>query len=75
MTMEDLSMYTPVVQTPIHINFSDTVQVFSPPIPSGGPELLLILNVMKKLDLNENRQWDNITYQHLVEVYLYISCR
>ena len=70
MTMEDLSKYTPVVQEPIYINFSDTIQVFSPPIPSGGPELLLILNVMKQLGLNENRRWDNITYQHLVEVLI-----
>ena len=72
MTIKDLSKYTPVIQEPIYINFTDNVQVFSPPIPSGGPELLLILNVMKKLGLNENRKWENITYQHLVEVSVHL---
>lgn len=52
---------------PLSVDFKDEY-IFAPPLPSGGPELLFMLNVMDTLNLTRDNLWKNVTYQHLVEV-------
>ena len=67
MTLEDLASYYPSQDTPLRVNFSN-MDVYAPPVPSGGPDLLFALNVMELLGLSPESAYRNLTYQHLVEV-------
>ena len=69
LTREDLLSYKPLLLESVKINFSD-IEVHTPPLPSGGPELLFILNVMKTFGLDKKLRENNLTYQHLVEVHV-----
>ena len=72
MTMEDLASYSPRQDTPLRINYSN-MDVYAPPVPSGGPGLLFSLNVMENLHLSPSSPDVDLTYHHLVEVKCQIS--
>ena len=67
LTLKDLQQYKPSLDTPLSIDFKDEY-IYAPPLPSGGPEFLFMLNVMDTLNLTPDDRWKNVTYQHLVEV-------
>lgn len=67
MTLDDLSSYTALKEEPVHIKYRD-FDVYSTPLPSGGPQMLFIINVMENMNLSPSSRWQNLTYQHLVEV-------
>lgn len=67
MTLEDLALYKPLLQTPVRIQYEDAM-LYSPPLPSGGPQMLFILNVMENMNLDPSSRERDVTYQHLVEV-------
>ena len=67
MTLEDLASYYPRQDPPLKVNYSN-MDVYAPPVPSGGPDLLFALNVMELLGLSPESAYKNLTYQHLVEV-------
>ena len=67
MTLEDLASYYPRQDPPLRVNYSN-MDVYAPPVPAGGPDLLFALNVMELLGLSPESAYRNLTYQHLVEV-------
>lgn len=62
-----MSSYEALIEDPVYIRYND-FDVYSVPLPSGGPQMLFILNVMEDMNLSPASQWENLTYQHLVEV-------
>ena len=67
MTLQDLASYHAREDTPLRVNYSN-MDIYAPPVPSGGPGLLLSLNVMELLHLGPESPSVYLTYQHLVEV-------
>ena len=72
MTLQDLVSYHAREDTPLRVNYSK-MDVYAPPVPSGGPNLLFSLNVMELLGLSPESAYVDLTYQHLVEVK-FLTC-
>ena len=65
--MDDMESYEALLEEPVFIRYND-FDVYSTPLPSGGPQMLFILNIMEDIGLSPESEWKNLTYQHLVEV-------
>ncbi|XP_003384848.1 PREDICTED: gamma-glutamyltranspeptidase 1-like [Amphimedon queenslandica] len=70
MTTDDMASYEALLEEPVFIRYND-FDVYSTPLPSGGPQMLFILNVMEDIGLSQESEWRNLTYQHLVESFKY----
>ena len=68
--MEDLAQYDPLVLEPLLVNLTSDLTLATPPLPSGGPQFLFIMNLLELIVRDGQLKDNGPTQHHLVEVSL-----
>lgn len=66
LTKEDLKEYKPILKDAINSSFLG-YQVITTPLPSGGPVLVSMLNILEGFNFTREDQDKSLTYHYIVE--------
>lgn len=71
LTKKDLSTYKPLVKDAINSTYKG-YQVITTPLPSGGPVLISMLNILDGFNFTKRDQDTNLTYHYMIEAMKFV---